>query len=741
LGLKPVFLGLGSFVGKGSPANNLQTADIDLRLVGRKSITIHCMAKATDASLSPFFDPQSVVVIGVSANPDKLGYGIARNLVNCGYKGAIHFVNPKGGTLFDLPVYTAVNQLPEAVDLAVLLVPAQVVPDTLEACGEQGVRAVIVASGGFREVGAQGARLEAACLDVARRYGMRLMGPNCIGLMDTHLPLDTTFLPPPAPPTGEIAFISHSGAICAAIVDWSRGQGFGFSRLVSLGNQADVTETDVLAPVAADDHTRVLALYLEGVSDGRRFMQMAQQVTRQKAVLALKVGRTGGGKKAAASHTGALAGEEVAYDAAFRRAGIQRAQTAQEMFDWARALAWCPLPSGNNVAVLTNAGGPGVMAADAVEANGLVLTSLAESTEERLCEILSAAASVNNPVDMLATASPQQYASSLRLLLNDGNVDAVLLILPPPPMFTAIGVARQIIPIIKAATKPVVVALMGDNLIQEAQDAFRGAHIPTYPFPETGASALAALAHQANILAQEEEPVLLEGIDIAAARELLTATEPGWLSQEIINSLLHTYGIRTPAMALAQTAAEAGAVASEIGFPVALKIISPDIVHKSDVGGIALNLAGKAAVEQAFAQMVTRAHEAHPPAELSGIQVQRMIPGGQELIVGVTRDPQFGPLVMFGSGGVEVEGLQDVLFELAPLTRAAAQRLLHETWAGKKLAGYRSIPPADETAVLDILIRLGQMAVDLPRLAEIEVNPLLALADRATAVDVRARIS
>ena len=503
-----------------------------------------------------------------------------------------------------------------------------------------------------------------------------------------------------------------------------------------------MTETDVLATVAADDHTRVVTMYLEGISNGRRFVDVARQITQHKPVLALKVGRTGGGKKAAASHTGALAGQEAAYDAAFRRAGVQRAETAQEMFDWARALAWCPLPHGDNVAILTNAGGPGVMAADALEAHGLVLAPLAEGTKELLCEILSPAASVTNPVDMLATATPQQYAGSLRLLLADGNVDAVLLILPPPPTDTAIGVARQIIPVIEAATKPVVVALMGHGLIQEAQDAFRAVNIPTYPFPETGSSALAALGRRAHILAQpEERPVVYKEIDVARASELLATAEPGWLSQELLKELLLAYGIPMPAMALARTATEAGVMAAKIGFPVALKIVSPDIVHKSDVGGIALSLADATAVERACAQMMARAREAHPEAELAGAQVQRMVPGGQEMIAGVTRDPQFGPLVMFGSGGVEVEGLQDVAFELAPLTRGAAQRLLQETWAGKKLAGFRHIATADETAVLDILIRLGQMAHDLPQLAEIEINPLLALDKGATAVDVRARLA
>ena len=696
---------------------------------------------ARDSALSSFFNPQGVVVIGVSLNPAKLGYGIAQNLVGCGYQGQIYFVNPKGGTLFERTIYRDIGQVPGTADLAVLLVPAPVVPATLEACGELGVKGAIIASGGFREVGPEGAKLEELCLEIAQRYGMRLMGPNCIGLIDTHLPLDTTFLPPPTPPAGEIAFISHSGAICAAIIDWSRGQGFGFSRLISLGNQVDVTETEVLAPVAADEYTKVLALYLEGVSDGGHFMQEAVKVSRSKPLLALKAGRTGGGKKAAASHTGALAGEEVAYDAAFRRAGIQRAETAQQMFDWARALAWCPLPVGKRMAVPTNAGGPGVMAADAVEANGLLLAELAKRTKSRLRETLAPAASVDNPVDMLASASPEQYAESLRLLLDDKNVDGVLLILPPPPMFSAMGVAKAIIPIIQAADKPTVVALMGHDLIREARDAFRGAHIPTYPFPETAASALATLVQRRCILAQEDKAVAPAGIGVEKARELLATAEPGWLGPQIIDDLLDLYGIPTPPMALAQTAAEAVRSAAEIGFPAALKIVSHDILHKSDAGGIILNLANEEMVEQAFKTMMVHAGEVYPEAAISGVQVQRMIHGGQEVIAGVSRDPQFGPLVMFGSGGVEVEGLQDVAFELAPLSQSAAKQLLQETWAGEKLAGFRHLSAVDEAAVVDILIRLGQMAVDLPQLAEIEINPLLVLPAGATAVDVRVRLA
>ena len=704
------------------------------------------MLPQTDSSLIPFFEPRGVVVLGASANPAKLGYGIAQNLVKGGYPGAIHFVNPKRGRLFGRPIYTDISDVPDPVDLAVILVPPGAVPDTLEACGARGIQAAVIASGGFRETGPQGAELEEACLAIARRHKMRLMGPNCIGLLDTHLPLDTTFLPPPAPPAGDIAFISHSGAICAAIVDWSRGQGFGFSHLVSLGNQADVTETDVLAPVAADPHTCVITLYLESVCDGRRFVETARQITPHKPILVLKVGRTAAGKKAAASHTGALAGQEAAFDAALHRAGIQRAQTAEQLFDWARALAWCPVPIADfglriadfKVAVLTNAGGPGVMAADAIEANGLLLAALGAETQDSLRELLAPAASVNNPVDMLASASPEQYAESLRLLLADESVDAVMVILPPPPMYAAGAVARQIIPLIQTAEKPVVLSLMGHGLVQEALAFFRAVNIPTYTFPEAAASALAAVGRQRSVVSSQEIPHsalrIPHSAKTAVSNQLSAIPNSQfWLPQDTLFNILSAYGIQTPASTTVISAAEAITAAQKIGYPVALKIAAPDITHKSDIGGVRLNLHDADEVTAAFNDLAKIA------ADGPQILVQQMISGCQEVIVGVTQDPQFGPLLMFGSGGVEVEGLGDVAFALAPLSENEARRLLRETWAGKKLKGYRNIPPADETAVIDTIIRLGELAADFPQLAEIEINPLIVQEQGAIAVDGRAR--
>lgn len=696
-------------------------------------------------SVELFFRPQGVAVVGASHNPTKLGFVLARNLVKSGYRGAIHFVNVKGGRLLERPVYQSLLDVPDPVDLAVLFVPAAAMVGELEKCGRRGIRAAIVMASGFRETGAEGAALEAECLRVAREQGIRLMGPNCVGILDTHVPLDTTFMPPPGPTPGDVAFVSHSGAICAAVIDWARGQGFGLSRLISLGNQVDVAEAEGLTMAAADPHTRVVTMYLEGVKDGRGFVEVAQEVARQKPVLALKVGRFASGQRAAASHTGALAGQDVAFDAAFRRAGVIRVGTSEELFDWARALAWCPLPKGRGMAVLTNAGGPGVAAADALESHGLYLAELGAETQAALRQILPPQASVRNPVDTLADVTPERFASALRLLLADANVHGVLVIQPPPPIQATGAVIVALMPVIYTADKPVVVALMGERMIQEAVEHLRAARIPDYRFPERAAGALAILAQRAEFLAQgRESPVRVADARPAEVEAVLASQAAGsFLPQEATQRILAAYGIPTPAVKLAKTEAEAVAWAEEMGYPVALKVASPDITHKSEVGGVRLNLSNGAAVAAGFAEMVAEVQRARPAARLTGVYVQPMAAAGQEVIVGALQDPHFSSLVMFGSGGVEVEGLKDVEFGLAPLTMSEAEGMLARTWAGRKLAGYRGAPAADRAAVLDVLLRVGQLAADFPQLVEMEINPLrvMAAGQGVWAVDARIRLA
>jgi len=694
-----------------------------------------------DTALRPFFTPQGIVLIGASHEPGKLGYGVALNLIRSGYGGALHFVNPRGGVLFDRAVYDDVARVPDPVDLALLIIPAPAVAEALRACGRRGIRAAIILSGGFREIGPAGAALEAECQRAARESGMRLLGPNCVGVIDTHLPLDATFLPPPGPTAGDVAFISHSGAICAAVTDWASGQGFGLSHLISLGNQLDITETDVLEPVGADPHTHVITLYLEGITTGRRFVQAARAVASAKPVIALKVGRSRAGQRAVASHTGALAGQEAAYNAAFERAGVIRAETSEEMFNWARALAWCPLPEGKSVAVLTNAGGPGVIAADAVEAHGLSLASLDRSTVNALRRELPPFASTENPVDILASATPEQYAVSLRLLLADPNVHSVLVILPPPPRQPAETVADALIAVIREARKPVVVALMGELAVQEAARRLRAARVPDYRFPEQAASALAALIRRTEMMTRRDEmSVRFDDVRPDLVRSLIRLQRGEFgsaFAQAPASRLLAAYGIRTAPMELAHTPEQAVAVAEHLGFPVALKVASPDIAHKSDVGGVALDVADQRAVARSFAGILTRTREARPEARIHGVCVQPMLPRGQEVIVGAVQDPQFGPLVMFGSGGIEVEAVRDIAFALAPLGRAEAEALIDRTVAGRRLRGFRLLPPSDRAAVAETLLRVAQLAGDFPDLQEIEINPLVVYPRGVAAVDVR----
>ena len=678
-------------------------------------------------SLLPFFQPQGVVVIGASTSPEKLGYGAARNLIESGYQGAIHFVAQKSGELFGRTIHTSLQDVPNPVDLAILIVPTQATPQAIEECARRGIKAAVIVSAGFREVGAEGAALEQQCVAIARAHGVRLLGPNCIGTIDTHLPLDTTFLQPPMPEKGGIGFISHSGAFAAAIIDWARGQGFGFSRIVSLGNQADVNETDMLPMLADDDATKVIVMYMESISNGRRYVQTASEVSKQKPVIALKVGRFEAGQKAAASHTGALAASDTAFNAAFEKAGVLRAETAEQMFDWARALETCPLPKGNRIGILTNAGGPGVIAADSLEHHNLMLAHLGESTLEALSATLPPAANIHNPVDMLASASSETYATCLKTLLQDKNVDAVLIILPPPPMFKAEEVARAMIEVIEHFNKPVVVALMGSTLVEEAGNVFRAARVPTYPFPERAASALATLVKRAKGL--QSHLILQFASKPSKAGRLLTPDE-----------LMQAYNIPTAPVKLARDENEAIALANELGFPVVMKIASPDIPHKSDVGGVLLNIKDTDALQSGYRHMMKRIEALVPPPRIEGVHIQRQIPNGQEVIVGMARDEQFGALMMFGSGGVEVEGLKDVAFALGTLDQAGAESMMRNTWAGRKLKGFRSIPPVDEEAVKDVLIKLSRLAAEHEEIEEIEINPLRVLAKGAVAVDVRVKL-
>ncbi len=697
--------------------------------------------------LEGMFDPKGVVVVGASLNPTKLGYGVARNLVVSGYPGAIHFVNPRGGMLFDRPLHKDLQEVPDPVDLAVIMVPAGKVPNVLEECGIRGIGYAIIGAGGFRETGEEGLALEARCLEIAQAHGIRVLGPNCIGYLDTHIPIDTSFLPLPGPIRGDIAFLSHSGAICETVIDWARGQGFGLSRLVSLGNQMDLTEGEVLPAVAADANTRVVAMYMEGVGDGGMFIEQAGRVTPLKPVVAIKVGRSRSGRQAVASHTGALAGRDEAFDAAFRKAGVIRARHSEEMFDWARALAWCRPPRGPNVAVLTNAGGPGAIAADALEDNGLKLPALRPETRQALAQLLPEAASLRNPVDMLAGAGPREYADCLKLLLDDEGVDGIIVILPPPPVTTAAEVAGAIIPVIRSAEKPVVVALMGEELIAHAARLFRQSRIPDYRFPERAASVFRVLHERSMQLERlRSMPALFSDVDPDLADDRLKQARngrEGFISVNYAHAIVEAYKIPLLPYRAVKDVEQALEAAEALGYPVVMKLDSPDLTHKSDLGVLALGLNTPTELRKAHQDILQNAHESIPGVDVEGILIQPELQGGQEVIVGFVRDEQFGPLMMFGTGGVEVESQNDVAFELAPLSREEAEAMVDRTQAGRKLRGFRNTRPGDRECVIEVLLRMSQLATRHPHIQELEINPLRVMprGKGALALDVRLRLN
>ncbi len=545
----------------------------------------------------------------------------------------------------------------------------------------------------------EGKAREETAVDVARRYGMRLLGPNGIGSIDTHTPLNTTFVKG-MPTVGDIAFLSQSGAVCAAVIDWARGAGVGFSRLVSLGNQADVNEADMLDVIGRDPQTRVITAYIEGVSNGYEFVRAASNVARRMPILALKVGRGRGGAKAVASHTGALAGREEAYEAAFRRAGVLRARTMEELFDWARAMAWQPLPQGNRVAILTNSGGPGILALDALEAAGMQLAPLTDETKAYLRKRVPPAASVNNPVDILAGPGPGTYALCLDALLSDPTVDAVVAITAPQDWFAPVSLA-EVIGEFTGRGKPVLAVIMGLASVSEATAVLHRRRIPNFAFPERVGSTLAAMWQRRqwlDALHEPDDPVIVESCDPIGASTVLD-NAAGWLTPtQAEKSAQGVLVLSTPGAGLAPDLDSALALAEEIGYPVALKLAAVDVVHKSEVGGVALDIGGPEALRAAFAAMMVRT--ADRSAVVEGVTVQKMIPPGVDLIVGMVRDAQFGPLVMVGVGGVHGRTHARCHVRPNPAHAATGGRDARPDGAGRLLAGFRGAPPADRAAVV-----------------------------------------
>lgn len=690
--------------------------------------------------LSAFFEPHAIAIIGASREVGKLGHDVIRNLIRFGYQGKIYPINPRADTILGLPVYSSIEDLPQAIDLAVIVVPAPYVPETLEACGQRGIHAAIVVSGGFREVGEEGAVLENKLQEIAKHYDISLLGPNCIGVIDTHTPVNTTFVIG-TPPVGNIAFISQSGAIVASVIHWAEKTKLGFSRMVSLGNQAGVTESDMLSGLVDDPNTTVIITYMEGVVDGHAFVETASATSSHLPIITLKAGRSLSAAKAAASHTGALAGSESGYNAAFRRAGILRANTLEEMLDWARAFAMQPLPHGNRVAILTNAGGQGILAVDALETSGMQLAPLMQETRDYLREHLHPAASVNNPIDILAGSKPPTYALCLDALLRDETVDAIVVITAPQNWFEPITLTQVICEANKSPAGheiPLLTSIMALESDSPALEQLRLEGIPNFDFPERIGSTLGAMWQYQKYLSLLKYTTITlpdNPIDRASADSVFINYDK-FLTASQVHQLLSAYGIPTPKQVLTQTKEGALEASKQINFPLAMKLQIKDISHKTDIGGVILNIDSSDALLEAF---VTLQNRVPPQAKFEGILLQEMVSGQVEAIVGVIRDPIFDAMLMVGSGGIQVELLRDVAFELVPLSRRQAKAMLARTSLGQLLKGYRGQAAADREALIDIMQLLSQIALDYPQINEIEINPLIVrrVGEGAFVVDAR----
>jgi len=691
--------------------------------------------------LEAFFHPSSVAVIGASRDPEKLGYAVLSNLKEGGFAGVLYPVNPKAKEVLGLVAYPSVLDIPGPVDLAVVVIPYPLVPAVVEQCGKKGIPAVVVISAGFREAGREGVERERELVEISRRYGLRLIGPNCLGVIDTDTPLNATFAAG-MPPGGPIAFMSQSGALGTAVLDMALAGRIGFSRFVSLGNKADVDEVDLLEAWEDDPGSRVILAYIEGLADGQRFMEVARRVTRKKPLLVVKSGVTRAGSRAVSSHTGSLAGSEAAYQAAFRQVGVIRAGSMEALFDYARAFAYQPLPPGDRIAIVTNAGGPGILATDALERSGLRLARFEPQLIETLMADLPSAASAANPVDVLGDALADRYERALHLVLADEGVDGVIVIVTPQAMTQIEETAHVVGRTARGFAKPVLGCFMGEARIAAGVAVLRQYGVPNYSFPERAAAALAVMAayreERSRLL---YEPARFE-VDVGAVRRALDRVRgEGRVSigDAEAQAILEAYRFPTLPSRLVATVDEAVAAAEEIGYPVVLKIASPDILHKTDVGGVRLNVNSPDDVRDAFDLIVYRATRYVPDARIWGCLVQKMALGGREILIGMSRDPQFGPLVAFGLGGVYVETLKDVTFRVVPFSREEAAEMVREIRSYPLLEGVRGEPPADHAAMVDALCRVGQLVTDFPEIVELDINPLLVFEEGrgAAAADMR----
>jgi acetyl coenzyme A synthetase (ADP forming)-like protein len=695
--------------------------------------------------LDAILKPKSIAVIGASRRADTIGYEILDNLIKAGFKGPLYPVNPNATSIHSIRAWASVEAIPDPVDLAVIVVPKQFVLEVAEECGKKGVKGLVVITAGFAEIGGEGITREKQLMEIVRRYGMRMVGPNCMGVLNTdpEISMLATFSPS-MPPHGPVAIVSQSGAMGQSILDYGEELGIGISQFVSVGNKPDVSGNDCVEYWGADPSVKAILMYLESFGNPRRFFKQARILTRKKPIFVVKAGRTAAGARAASSHTAALAGTDLAADVLMQQCGVIRAQSVEELFDYAMAFPRLPLPKGNRVAIVSNAGGPAIILADACESSGLLVPELTAGTQAAIRRLVAEEATVRNPVDLIASAKADAYRAVIALVLQDPNVDAVIASFIAP-----LGIqARDVAVAIRdgAATRPeipVLAVLLGRNGVPAGLKELVGAGIPGYVFPESAVRALAALNRYRLWLERPEGTVQSFPVDRAKAESIVAAAQGSGrerLDEGESLALLEAYGIATAPWKVVRDAREAVQAAKTLGYPVVLKAMSPHIVHKSDVGGVLTGLNSDTEVKEGCARMITRVTERTGKAPL-GVLVQRMIAGGRETIVGSTRDPKAGPLVMFGLGGLFVEVMKDVTFRVHPVTDVDAHEMVRGIRGYRILEGVRGETSVDLVALEETIQRVSQLVGDIEAIAEMDINPLVAFPDRVVALDARFSIA
>jgi len=704
------------------------------------------MTVGRSRELEELFHPSSIAVIGASNRPNRVGTALFRNILEAGYGGVVYPVNPSWKSVSGVRCYPDVAHLPEAPELGVVIVPASSVGDEVERLGRAGTRGVVIISAGFREVGEAGQALETEVLRIAAKHHMSVVGPNCFGVINTdpEVSLNATFSEN-LPPRGNIAFVSQSGALCAGILSYATSERIGFSRFVSVGNRAGVDENDLLYSLGQDPATKVILLYMESLANGRRFLEAAREVTESKPVLIIKSGRTPAGERAAKSHTGSLAqsGRDQLYDSLFEQSGVLRAETIGELFRMAKFFSSGMRLEGPRLAILTNSGGPGIVAADAAVRNGLELPIPTPVARETLRARLPSIATISNPLDMTAEVGPTQYRETLKTLLDAPEVNGALVITTPAGQMTAGAVAQAILDVKATTPKPIAACLFGLTDLSREVNYLEEHGVPTYTFPEEAVQGLGGLVRYHAWWARPRTEVRSFNVDRTEARRIIARAQSAgslMLSNAEGRALLAAYGIYSPAVRTVSTIDEALAAAREIGYPVVMKVVSPDISHKTDVGGVALAITDTDALRTAWERMHEALRTRASQARIHGFDIEAQVPTGKEVLVGIQRDPSFGPIIVFGMGGIYVEVLRDVTFRLAPIRALSAQHMIESVRAYPVLKGVRGEGPSDLTALTEAIQRVSQLAVDQPDVLELDINPLIVRAPGQGVVAVDARV-